>query len=222
MAGTKVRLQYAKEGEMRFIGHLDVTRAFDRAIRQARIPIAYSQGFHPHPKASFGPPLALGIESLAEYVDLQLSEPYPWDIVASLNEGFPPGLRIVDAKPIFGKTLALNAAINAAAYGVSLPPDVELTGAVETLLTASSVILRRTTKQGIKDVDIRPGIRELTYTPDLLNMALTLGQQTSPRPMELLEHLLGGPSDRILSLKIIRTGLIIERNGRKYSPMQVL
>jgi radical SAM-linked protein len=222
MAGTKIRLQYAKEDKMRFIGHLDVTRAFDRAIRQARIPIAYSQGFHPHPKASFGPPLALGIESLAEYVDLQLSEPYPWDIVASLNESFPPGLRIVDAKPIFGKTPALNAAINAASYGVSLPRDVELTEAVKTLLTASSVILHRRTKQGIKDVDVRPGIRELSSGSDVLSMTLTLGRQTSPRPIELLEHLLGWPSDRILSLKITRTGLIIERNGQKHSPMQVL
>ena len=222
MAGTKVRLQYAKEGEMRFIGHLDVTRVFDRAIRQARIPIAYSQGFHPHPKASFGPPLALGIESLAEYVDLQLSEPYPWDIVASLNEGFPPGIRIVDAQPIFGKTPALNAAINTAEYSVSLPRDVELTGAVETLLASSSVLLRRTTKQGAKDVDVRPGIRELISNSGMLSMTLTLGQQTSPRPIELLEHLLGWPSERILSLKITRTGLIIERNGRKSSPMQVL
>ena len=222
IAGTKVRLQYAKEAQMRFIGHLDVTRAFERTIRQARIPIAYSQGFHPHPKASFGPPLALGIESLAEYVDLQLSEPYPWDIVASLNSILPPGLRIVDAKPIFGKTLALNAAINAAAYDVSLPPEVELTKAVESLLAASSVILRRTTKQGIKDVDIRPGIRELRSGSGVLSMTLTLGQQTSPRPMELLKHLLGWPSDRMCALKITRTGLYIERNGRKLSPMQVL
>ena len=222
MAGTKVRLQYAKEAQMRFIGHLDVTRAFDRAIRQARIPIAYSQGFHPHPKASFGPPLALGIESLAEYVDLQLSEPYPWDIVASLNESFPPGLRIVDAKSIFGKTPSLNAAINAAAYGVSLPRDVDITEAVETLLASSSMLLRRTTKQGAKDVDVRPGIRELSADSGVLSMALTLGQQTSPRPIELLEHLLGWRSDRILSLKIIRTGLYIERNGQKLSPMQVL
>ncbi|MCD6334747.1 MAG: TIGR03960 family B12-binding radical SAM protein [Candidatus Latescibacteria bacterium] len=222
IAGTKVRLQYAKEAQMRFIGHLDVTRAFERAIRQAQIPIAYSQGFHPHPKASFGPPLALGIESLAEYVDLQLSEPYPWDIVASLNSILPPGLRIVDAKPIFGKTLALNAAINAAAYDVSLPPEVELTKAVESLLAASSVILRRTTKQGIKDVDIRPGIRELRSGSGVLSMTLTLGQQTSPRPMELLKHLLGWPSDRMCALKITRTGLYIERNGRKLSPMQVL
>ncbi|OPX24472.1 MAG: hypothetical protein B1H02_03430 [Candidatus Latescibacteria bacterium 4484_107] len=217
-----MRLQYAKEAQMRFIGHLDVTRAFERTIRQARIPIAYSQGFHPHPKASFGPPLALGIESLAEYVDLQLSEPYPWDIVASLNSILPPGLRIVDAKPIFGKTLALNAAINAAAYDVSLPPEVELTKAVESLLAASSVILRRTTKQGIKDVDIRPGIRELRSGSGVLSMTLTLGQQTSPRPMELLKHLLGWPSDRMCALKITRTGLYIERNGRKLSPMQVL
>ena len=155
-------------------------------------------------------------------MDLQLSEPYPWDIVASLNSALPPGLRIVDAKPIFGKTPALNAAINAVAYNVSLPPDAELTGAIETLLTASSVILRRTTKQGIKDVDIRPGIRELAYTPDMLTMTLTLGQQTSPRPIELLERLLGWPSDRMRALKITRTGLYIERNGRKLSPMQIL
>ena len=208
---------------MRFIGHLDVTRAFDRAIRQARIPIAYSQGFHPHPRASFGPPLALGIESLAEYVDLQLFEPYPWDIVASLNTVLPPGLRILDAKPIFGKTPALNASINAAMYSVSLPRDVDLTEAIQALLASSSVIIHRTTKEGdLKDVNVRPGIRELSCTSDLVQMTLTLGQQTSPRPIELVEHLSGWPSDRILSLKITRTGLFVERNGRRLTPMEVL
>ncbi|MFH1007478.1 MAG: TIGR03960 family B12-binding radical SAM protein [Candidatus Latescibacterota bacterium] len=222
MALTKVRLRYAKEEEMRFIGHLDVTRAFDRAIRQARIPIAYSQGFHPHPKAAFGPPLALGLESVAEYVDLQLSEPYPWDIVASLNNVLPPGIRIVEAKPIFGKTPALNAAINAATYRVSLPGDGDLTRAVEDLLASSSVMLRRTTPKGTKEVDVRSGVRELSLTPDALRMMITLGQQSSPRPIELLEHLLGWPSDRILSLGIIRTELSIERNGSTLNPMQAI
>lgn len=207
---------------MRFLGHLDVTRAFDRAIRRAHIPIAYSQGFHPHPRASFGPPLALGIESLAEYVDLQLSQPYAWDIVASLNGVLPPGLRVLDTKPIFGKTPSLNASINAATYSVSLPHDVDLTEAIQTLLASSSVVIHRTTKEGIKDVNVRPGIQELSCPPALLQMTLTLGQQTSPRPIELLEHLSGWPSDRILSLKITRTGLYVVRNGRRLTPMQIL
>ena len=71
-------------------------------------------------------------------------------------------------------------------------------------------------------MNVRPGIQELSCPPDLLQMTLTLGQETSPRPMELLEHLLGWPSDRILSLKITRTGLYVVRNGRKLTPMEVL
>jgi len=68
----KDRVRYTKTGPARFISHLDVVRLFDRAARRAKISLVYSQGFHPRPKLSFGPPLSLGVGSIAEYLDLEV------------------------------------------------------------------------------------------------------------------------------------------------------
>ena len=72
--GFPVRMRYAKRGPVRFIGHRDVARAFERAFRIAELPLAFSAGFSPHPKVSFGPALAVGYESDAEYLDVELAE----------------------------------------------------------------------------------------------------------------------------------------------------
>ena len=225
MARSRLRLQYAKGSEVRFIAHLDIARAFDRAIRRTRIPVAYSQGFHPHPKLSFGPPLPLGIMSEAEYVDIQLSDPYPRDIGVALNAVLPPGLRVRQVKPIFGKTASLNAVINRADYRVDLQEGTSLEEAIADLMAASEVVIPRLSKGGEKEVDIRPGICDLVSSindDQSLQMSLTLGEPSSPRPVEVLEQLLKWPLDRILPLHIRRTGLYIERDGRRLTPMELV
>jgi len=163
--------------------------------------------------------------SEAEYVDIQLSVPYPRDIRTALNSVLPPGLRILQAKPIFGKTVALNAVINRADYRVNISEDVPLNGAVTDLMAASEVVIRRVSKGQEKEVNIRPGICHLVVSDahhHHLHMSLTVGEPTSPRPIEVLEYLLKWSLEHILSLNITRTGLYIERDGRRMTPMELV
>ncbi len=96
-AGSRLRIKYAKKSENRFTSHLDLVRIFDRTLRRAGIPVAYSQGFHPHPKISFGHPLPLGLKSIAEYADFTLSQPFP-EIENTLSKELPGGVEHIGSK----------------------------------------------------------------------------------------------------------------------------
>ncbi len=132
----KVRLKFAKKGEARFISHLDLMVAFNRALRRAKIPLAYSQGFNPHPSMSFGPPLAIGFESDTELADIELTNHMELGkIVKSLVKETPPGLEILEAQQVPAVAKSLMASIIGALYSVKvegalaveLPVGVQIT-----------------------------------------------------------------------------------------------
>ncbi|MFQ5647412.1 MAG: TIGR03960 family B12-binding radical SAM protein, partial [bacterium] len=105
----KIRLQYQKMGNIRFVSHLDLINAFNRALRRAGIQVAYSQGFHPHPRISFCLPLSLGVESVCELCDIHLSEYIsPEDFVKLLNQTLPEGLKVVKAGYVSNKNYKLS------------------------------------------------------------------------------------------------------------------
>ena len=230
LARSKVRVKYLRGPEVRFVAHLDVLRMFDRAIRRAELPIAYSQGYHPHPKMAFGPPLPVGMESQAEYVDLQFSDPFLATHERALHSMLPMGFRILELKPIFGKTAALTADINLAEYTIDLNlPSIDVDRAIDMLLSADELWVERQSKRTTKTVNIRPGIRSISRLPSpasgdttRLGMTLQIGERSSVRPTEVLQHLLSWPMEDLLALKITRTGLYIERNGSLLTPMQVI
>jgi len=122
-AGTRFRIKYAKGQGLRFISHLDVMRLWYRAIRRANLPVAYSQGFTPHQKLAFGPPLSLGFISQAEYLDMQLERPYPGDLGLALSRVMNPGIEIIKIKPLIIETDSLSQWIGAAKYRIVLPEE---------------------------------------------------------------------------------------------------
>lgn len=94
-----VRVRFAKYGAVKFIGHLDVLRYFQKAVRRAGLKIAYSQGFHPHQIMSFASPLGVGITSEGEYMDMELVAEYtPKEIVDALNEAMVEGFTVLSAR----------------------------------------------------------------------------------------------------------------------------
>ena len=94
-----MRAKYAKEGMMKYVSHLDLVRIFERAFRRAEIPMAFSQGFNPHPMVSFASPLSIGVSSEAEYFDLVLREAVPEEeFIQKLNHTLPEGIRLMAAK----------------------------------------------------------------------------------------------------------------------------
>src|SRR3954462_14808167 len=94
----KLRIRYAKRGRLRFTSHRDFARAFERALRRARVPIAYSAGFTPHPKVSYANAAPTGVASEAEYLEIGLAEQRdPKDLAAALDEALPDGFDVVEA-----------------------------------------------------------------------------------------------------------------------------
>ncbi|WP_433274468.1 TIGR03936 family radical SAM-associated protein [Actinosynnema sp. CS-041913] len=152
-------MRYAKRGRLRFTSHRDIARTFERALRRAGVPMAYSQGFSPHPKVSWVGAAPTGVASEAEYVEVQVVDRVdPAALRTALDAVLPPGLDVVEVVEAAGGTLPER--IEASAWQVELPgvsPE-RLTEAVTAFLAAESVEVERLTKDGRKVIDVRPAV----------------------------------------------------------------
>jgi radical SAM-linked protein len=152
----RIRLRYAKRGPLRFTSHRDFARAFERALRRAAVPIAFSQGFTPHPKVSYASAAPTGVASEAEYLEIGLQTAVdPGELVRALDAALSPGLDILEAVEAHGGNLAER--IVASHWLVELPGvgETELNRAVEAFLAATEVPVERLTKQGMRTFDAR-------------------------------------------------------------------
>lgn len=156
----RIRIRYAKRGPLRFTSHRDFARAFERAIRRAGVPIAYSQGFSPHPKISYASAAPTGVASEAEYVEIGLqTEADPEQIRAALDAALSPGLDVLEAT-VAGPGASLADRIDASWWRIELPgvaPD-QLAAAVAAFLAAEEVSVERMTKQGRRRFDTRGAV----------------------------------------------------------------
>ena len=153
-AAQKLRLRYAKRGRLRFASHRDVARAFERALRAAGVPMAYSQGFSPHPKVSWVGAAPTGTASEAEYVEIQLVRPLDPQLVRrELDSALPQGLDVLDAVQARGGSLAER--IDASRWRIELPgvDRDALTAAVAALLASDQVLVERLGKDGRRTID---------------------------------------------------------------------
>lgn len=160
----RVRLRYAKRGPLRFTSHRDFARAFERAVRRAGVPIAYSQGFTPHPKISYASAAPTGVASEAEYLELGLRAPVdPAELVKALDAALSPGLDVLDAV-VAPPGTSLADRIQASRWRVELPEvdPAELERAVAAFRGAPEVLVERLTKQGRRRFDVRSPIMSIT------------------------------------------------------------
>lgn len=154
-----MRIRYAKRGPMRFTSHRDFARAFERAVERAGVPVAFSQGFTPHPKISYASAAPTGAASEAEYLEIALREPVdPDELARALDAALSPGLDVLEAVPAGPGSLAER--IDAARWRVELPevPSPRLRTAVAAFEAAGEVLIQRLTKQGRRTVDVRSPI----------------------------------------------------------------
>ena len=227
VARSRVRLRWSKSEEVRFTSHLDVGRTFERAIRRSGIPIAYSEGFHPHQRVAFGPPLPLGFISDSEYLDIQLTQPYSHGVLYRLNQALPPGFEFLEAKPILGKSESLSFIINLALYEVELDyPEAEINAKIQSILSQKNLLVKRVTQQGLKEIDVRKHIVKLECEGEdsetKMKMFLGLGTEGYVRPQEVLIYGFGLEDRKVLSLIFKRTGLLIKTEKRILTPMDML
>ncbi|WP_030675022.1 TIGR03936 family radical SAM-associated protein [Streptomyces rimosus] len=158
----RIRLRYTKRGRLRFTSHRDFQRAFERALRRAEVPMAYSAGFTPHPKVSYANAAPTGTGSEAEYLEIQLAERRDPDTLrALLDESLPSGLDITDA--VEARTSGLADRLQASVWELRLDGvgAAEAAHAVETFLAAEEVQVERRTKNGMRTFDARAAVARL-------------------------------------------------------------
>ena len=188
-----MRVRYAKRGRLRFTSHRDFSRAFERALVRARIPMAYSSGFNPHPRISYAGASPTGAASEAEYLEIGLAERVEAELLAAqLDDALPDGLDVLAVVEAAPGSLADR--LEASRWRIDLPgstPDL-VEPAVAAFLAASSVEVERMTKKGIRTFDSRAAVLALSATPYDAGTALEVVlRHTEPavRPDDVLSGL---------------------------------
>lgn len=162
-AVQRLRLRYAKRGRLRFTSHRDFARSFERALRRAAVPMAYSAGFSPHPKISYVGAAPTGVASEAEYVEIAVTQRLDPELLrVSVDESLPLGLDIVEVVEARGGSLPDR--VQASHWQVVLPgvePAV-LQGALHVFLSTDSVLVERLMKDGRRELDARAAVVRAT------------------------------------------------------------
>lgn len=211
----RLRIRFAKQGALRYTGHLDLHKIWERTARRADLPLAYSQGFHPQPKIYLASALPLGFSSRCELLDMKLKNDVPMDgLRERIQNAVPSGLQIIDVQQVDDLLPALQTQLTSAEYEVAFVDPVDpdwLRERVAAVLATESLPRERRGKA----YNLRPLIEELTLTlppsplsedAPLLIMKLTAREGATGRPEEVLDQL----GVRVESTRIERSRLIFE------------
>ncbi len=202
----RIRLTFAKQGALRYIGHLDLHKMWERVTRRAGIRLAYSQGFHPQPKIQIAAALPLGFSSRCEIIDMWLSEEIDLSGFAeAIQAAVPPGLHIQQVDIVDDRAPALQTLVDSAAFEITLltPADDELPRRLSSVMESETLPRER---RG-KSYDLRPLIESLSFiSPDKITMKLAARPSATGRPEEVLDQL-GIPFEET---RIERTQLILK------------
>jgi radical SAM-linked protein len=191
----RIRITFAKNGALRYIGHLDLHRMWERVTRRAGLSLAYSQGFHPQPKIQLAAALPLGFSSRCELVDIWVEgETDLARLPADLQGSVPPGLKIMEVTGVDEKGPPLQTQVMSAEYTVTLPAETDKDGRAQQLGTTLKAESLPRERRG-KAYDLRPLIEQLEFAePDAqgntrLFMRLSSREGATGRPEEVLDAL---------------------------------
>lgn len=187
----KVRIKYTKSGSMKFIGHLDVMRYFQKAVKRAGLDIAYSQGFSPHQLMSFAAPLALGVTSEGEYFDAEFNSLVSSDeFVKRFNEQMVEGMSVNDVILLPDGAKKAMSIVAASDYHITVLDNdkrTKILDGAKTLLDRETIEVLRKTKKQEKIEDIKPGIYKLFPDNDKIYMLLATGSEYNLKPESVME-----------------------------------
>jgi radical SAM-linked protein len=223
---AQARLRFTKLGKVRWTSHRDVARMWERALRRAEIPVAYTEGFSPRPRLSFGLALPTGHESLGEYLDVDLADVVDvTSLPARLTPALPTGIECVAAVDLKGPEPSLQQAVTACTWDIELMglDGAAATDAVAAALAAPALVATRVRKGHEVTDDLRPAIVSLAVRADGIHggdPVITAEVATQPRglrPGELVEACFGAVEAR----RVLRTHQWIERDGARREPIPV-
>jgi radical SAM-linked protein len=236
---TRVRIRYAKLGRLVALSHLETMHALLRAVRRAKLPVVYSQGFHPKPRVSFGPALPVGVESVCEHMDLELHGPAAAaDVVGRLGRELPPDFQVLDGEVVDPSEPSISEALRAVHYRVDFPQsdwdDATLTQRVEAFQTAErSVVSRAAPPRGRpgkrqqkiaagprREIDLKHIVTHLALEgPATVAFSLRADPSGSAKPAEVLAAIFGdGALPR--GVKVLKEGVSFARTARAPSQGQ--
>ena len=192
----KARIKFRKYGVMKFIGHLDVMRFFQKVMRRADIPIAFSGGFSPHMIMSFANPLGVGVTSDGEYFDIELTEEIDMQAaVLRMNETVVEGIEIVNMVPISDDKKQTGMSIVAAADYLSSLKNGEFPEdwkeKAQGFMNQPSISIVKKTKKSEKEVDIKPMIYKFEVRDDSVYMLVATGSVENLKPELVMQALCG-------------------------------
>lgn len=234
---AKLRLKITKGNPIRYISHLDFAGTIERAVRRAKLPAAYSEGFNPHMKLAFASALAVGVTSEAEYLDLELTEEQDIALLeAALKTQLPAGIELKAAKYVEQHSKALMAVVNLALYEivVTLRPDAvwdTVATSIQNFNHEVEVIYVKQSPKGRREIDIKEylaepvGIKAQSDNPHelIINLSIKITPGGSVKPVEVLAALadnFGLPVDKETAL-INRMGLFVTDGKIKRLPIEL-
>jgi radical SAM-linked protein len=184
----RLRVQYAKRGRLRFTSHRDFSRAFERALVRARVPMAYSSGFNPHPRISYAGAAPTGSASEAEYLEIAMAQVCdPEEVRQALDEALPAGLDILRVQQAGPGALADQLTASKWVVTIGDVDQAALSRAVADFLAETTIEVERMTKKGPRQVDVRAAVVSLVHDEQLGSLELILRHQTpTVRPGDVL------------------------------------
>ncbi len=186
----RIQITFSKQGALRYTGHLDLHKLWERAARRAELPLAYSQGFHPQPKMSIAAALPLGFSSRCEVLDMRLERDVPLEGLRDTLQGtLPSGIQVMSIEQVDERAPALQTQVVSAEYEVQLTEPVDgsdLKRKVDSVMEAESIIR---TRRG-REYDLRPLIEKLEMPSEgKIDMKLSAREGATGRPEEVLDEL---------------------------------
>ncbi|MBR3835032.1 MAG: TIGR03936 family radical SAM-associated protein [Lachnospiraceae bacterium] len=192
----KLRIKYTKTGVLRFIGHLDIMRLFQKAIRRAKLDVAYSKGFSPHQIISFAAPMPLGMTSEGEYFDGDfVSVTSTEDMMNRLNDTMPEGVKVLDIVELEEGAKPSMSVVSASDYYIYKNDECtndylqQLIDSLADFMTQEKIEIMKKTKSKEEMSDIKPGIYKLENKDDGIYMLLASGSVLNLKPELVIEAL---------------------------------
>lgn len=207
----KIRIKFSKLGHLKYIGHLDIMRCFQKVMRRADVDIAYSAGFSPHQIMSFASPLGLGLTSEGEYVDIEvLSTGSSQEMIRRINEAMVEGMQALSYVKLPDKAKTAMSVVAAADYRVTftVPIPREIQEQFQEFLSGDSIVITKMTKktkkakkakkmkltkdqvaevENGKEMDIRPLIYQTSWEENSLVLQLSAGSAANLKPEQVVE-----------------------------------
>ncbi len=184
----KLRIRYSKQGAVKFVGHLDMMRYFQKLMRRADLDVSYSKGFSPHQKMSFAAPLGVGMTSMGEYFDVEVDTLIPHDeIIQRLNDESVPEIAILECRLLDESEKNAMSVLEAAGYttdcGKFSPKNID------DFMSSESIVVLKKTKKSEKEVNIRKMIYKMEVIDKKISMIVAQGGKSNLKPSLVMQAL---------------------------------